>query len=89
MEINLGDKVKCQVTGYTGIVVAKSRHIYGCDRVGVQPPLDKDGKLPEVGWFDIDGVELITAGYVVGKVEEKKTGGPALRGQTPTRSNPK
>lgn len=89
---NLGDKVKCKVTGVTGIVITASRHLYGCDRVGVQPLAGADNKVPESHWTDLESVEVLEAGVVKGHVDlpaEKKTGGPALRGQTPRQENPK
>lgn len=88
----LGDKVKCKITGASGIVVAVSQHLYGCDRVGIQPPADKDQKLPESIWGDIDSFEVIKKGVVKGHAAmpaELKTGGPALRGHTPRRENPR
>lgn len=91
-KINLGDRVKDKVTGFKGIVVSMSRHLYGCDRIGIQPEVGADGKVPECGWFDIDAAELIEAGVVKGHTEEPvetRRGGPTLPGQIPTRGNPR
>lgn len=61
--IQLGDRVKDRVTGFTGIVVARSEYLHGCRRVGVQPEkLEKDGKPPEAAWFDEPQVDLVKAG---------------------------
>lgn len=48
----LGDRVKDRVSGYMGVVVSLHRFLQGCDRLGVQPPVGDDGKLPEAQTFD-------------------------------------
>lgn len=88
----LGDRVKCAVTGFKGIVTTVSKHLWGCDRIGVTPEeLDKEGKPGEAYWADIDAVEILKKGIVKGHTEvppEVKRGGPTLRGQVETRRNP-
>lgn len=56
--INLGDKVKEKITGFEGIVTAKTEWINGCVRLSVQSPKLKDGKPLEVQWFDEGDLEL-------------------------------
>ena len=72
--INLGDKVRDPITGFEGIVTSRSEHINGCTRIGVQPPMDKDGRVPSPEWLDEPAVDLIEAG--VFKPKSRKTGGP-------------
>ncbi len=50
--IQLGDKVRDSITGYSGIVVAITEWLYGCRRIGVQAQELKDGKPVEECWFD-------------------------------------
>lgn len=50
--INLGDKVKDIVTGFTGIAVCKTRYLNGCDRVGVQAPSKQNEKPIAWQYFD-------------------------------------
>lgn len=86
MQAELGDKVKCKVTGFTGIVIGKSKHLYGCDRVGVQPPVDKDGKALDAMWADIDAVEVLEKAVVKGHTDQPagtKKGGPLTRSEIP------
>lgn len=89
----LGDKVVCEITGFEGIVTSKSKHLYGCDRVGIQPQLvTKESKIPDAMWFDVGAVRVLKKSVIKGdteKPESAKTGGPSLPGQTPTRANPK
>lgn len=51
-KVKLGDEVECTVTGFKGIAVCRTQYLNGCDRLGVQPPIDKDGKHPEALHFD-------------------------------------
>lgn len=45
-KINLGDKVKDSVTGFSGIAIGRTTWLHGCDRITVQPEgVDKQGKL--------------------------------------------
>ena len=50
--IALGDTVKDSVSGFVGVAVAKTEWLNGCTRWTVQPPVDKEGKLPETATFD-------------------------------------
>ena len=71
--VKLGDKVKDSVSGFKGIAV--SRHIYlnGCDRISIQPKVDKEGKHPECRSFDEPQLLVLTKKVI--KVGSKKTGG--------------
>ena len=44
-KIELGDKVKDTVTGFTGIAVARTNWIAGCDRIIVQPECKKGKQM--------------------------------------------
>jgi len=50
--VELGDLVKDSVSGFKGIAVSKHSYLQGCDRISVQPPIDKNGKHPESVTFD-------------------------------------
>lgn len=56
-EIALGSKVKDKITGLEGTVVARTKHLYGCVRVIVQPHDVKDGKPAE--WVAFDEPQMI------------------------------
>ena len=47
MKIELGDKVKCEHSGFTGVAVAETRFINGCVQYSVLPKVDKDNKIQE------------------------------------------
>ena len=71
--INLGDKVRDKVTGFEGIAVAKVEYINKCIQYCVKPKVDKDGKMPEGEYIDIDQLDVVSPESV--KVETKPTGG--------------
>lgn len=73
-QIQLGDKVRDQVTGVTGIAVCKAEWLSGCLRWSVQQPATKDGKIPDLVSFDAEQLEVVKAGAVVPQV--RNTGGP-------------
>jgi len=75
--IKLGDKVRDVVTGFEGIVVAETNWLYNCSRYTVQPPVDKDGKVPDNVTFDEQSLEVLKSKVIVGdqRPPEKKTGG--------------
>jgi len=75
MEIKLGDKVRCKITGFEGTAVARTEFINGCIQYMVAPKWDKT-KNPieqEVG-IDRSSLELINKPKV--KITKEKTGGP-------------
>lgn len=87
MKIELGDKVKCNVTGFEGIVTSIAQNLYGCDRIVVQPPKGKDGKVPDSMWADIVACKVVKKGVVKGHrtMNKEDNGGPSLSIQTPKR----
>jgi len=50
--IKLGDKVKDQITGYEGIVIARAEYLNGCISIRVQARNLKNGLPIEAVWFD-------------------------------------
>ena len=73
MNIKLGSKVKDTVSGFTGVAVSSHEYLNGCRRVTIQPPVDKDGKLPEVQSFDEPQLQVLPDTVIAG---DNKTGGP-------------
>ena len=37
----VGDRVRCKVSGFEGIVSAHAKHLAGCDRLYVTPKVDR------------------------------------------------
>lgn len=81
--VELGDEVECKVTGIKGIAIAIAKHLTGCDRVSVQPPVDKEGKWRDGYWIDVDAVRITTKGKVKAESvqSEVKKGGPPTKAE--------
>ena len=76
-DIILGAKYKDVVTGAQGTAVALTTYLSGCDRIAIQPPLDKDGKVPEWQYCDIVQVKRVGRTQVIVAIEEPEdNGGP-------------
>lgn len=74
-KINLGDKVKDTVTGFTGIAVGRTVWLHGCNRISVQPEgVNKEGKVYEAQGFDEPQLIVVKAKKV--KEGDHRTGGP-------------
>ncbi len=59
-QIQLGDKVRCRLTGFTGIAVAKTEFINGCVQWSILTKVDKSNKMPEEVGVDEQSLEIIT-----------------------------
>jgi hypothetical protein len=80
--INLGDKVKESVTGFSGTVTGIADYLTGCSQACVQPGTDEKGAWQEARWFDVDRLATIEARAVTHTVSTAR-GGPA--GSAPTK----
>lgn len=73
--VNLGDKARDTVSGFSGVCVARTEWLNGCWRMTLQPQgLDKDGKPQEAQTFDDFQLEVIE--HKRQQVGSKETGGP-------------
>lgn len=82
VRVILGDEVKDTVSGFQGIAFGKTDFLNGCTRIGVQPPVDKEKKLPDAQWFDEPQLLVVKSQKV--KCGPKDTGGPMV--SIPTRN---
>lgn len=73
--INLGDEVKDVITGFKGIAVARHTYLQGCDRISVQPKINKDGEIPDVCAFDEPQLVVVKARKVAPPWERTDRGG--------------
>jgi hypothetical protein len=74
--VNLGDEVRDTVTGFSGIAVSCHTYLQGCNRITVQPPVDKDGKNQDTCSFDEPQLEVITPQKIKARSGSNLTGGP-------------
>lgn len=60
MTIQLGSKVRDMISGFSGVAVAQSVYLYGCERILIEPDrLDEKGSMIESQWVDEQRVELV------------------------------
>ena len=71
--IELGQKVKDKVTGFTGIATARVEYLNGCVQFCVTPTMAKDGKFPEHQYIDRGQLEFVDSGV---SIPARNTGGP-------------
>lgn len=80
MSIELGNRVRDRITGFTGIATARYEYLNGCIRWCIQPEgLDKDGKPVEDKVFDEPQLELAPnqkATFAVASTHPTYAGGP-------------
>ena len=51
-KIQLGDVARDTITGFKGTVIARTQWLTGCERLTLQPLVDKEGKVPDCVSFD-------------------------------------
>jgi hypothetical protein len=75
VNVQLGDKARDTVSGFSGVCVARTEWLNGCWRMTLQPQaLDKDGKPREPQTFDDFQLEVTKP--KLQPVGSKETGGP-------------
>ena len=70
----LGKKVRDKISGFEGIVTAKTEWLYGCVRYGVQSQKLKkeDGTVLDEQWFDETQLDIVEG--ELGHEEKKEEG---------------
>lgn len=77
-KFELGERVKDVITGMSGVIMARSNFITGCDQYGISPTkLKKDGSRPDWEYFDEN--RLVKTGIGI-KLPEQKKGEKTVRG---------
>jgi len=72
-EIELGDKVKCNVTGFVGVAIAKTEFLNGCIQYTVVPKVDKKNTIQDEVMIDQQSLQVI--GTKKEKVVKSSNGG--------------
>lgn len=71
---NLGKSVRDKITGFEGIITSKHLYLTGCAQYGVQPPVDKENKIPEMRYFDEGRIQVIGDGVSAQEVSSTLNG---------------
>ena len=77
-KVELGDQVEDVVSGFKGIVMARTEWLNGCARIVVQPKVGKDRKMPDNACFDEPQLKIIKRANTPKPVRKQRasTGGP-------------
>lgn len=80
-KFELGTRVKDIITGMSGVVMARSNFITGCDQYGISPTkLNKDEKRPDWEYFDENRLVVNGKGIKLPEDKEEKAGKKKVRG---------
>jgi hypothetical protein len=74
-KFELGQKVECIVTGFTGIVIGRNEWLNGCKQYCVKRKIDKEGNIKEGQWIDEEQLKIKGAGI---SIKKRPGGGPNL-----------
>ena len=56
----LGKILKDKITGFEGIATSKHIYLTGCAQYALQQKIDKDGKIPDLKYFDEGRLQVIS-----------------------------
>ena len=70
----LGSHGRHMISGFEGVIVAKTEWMNGCVRYGIQPTHLHDGKPIEIDWFDSEEIDKVVKKAT--PRSKQKTGGP-------------
>jgi hypothetical protein len=73
--LSLGCVAKDKISGFTGVVVAITEWLNGCQRATIQPKELKDGKPIDAHTFDAEQVEVVEP---ISNSKRKPHGGPSI-----------
>jgi len=75
--VELGDRVKCKITGFKGIVEAITNWVNGCSRAGVRSEkLSEKGGQLDLEWIDCSQLKVLKNKAYSWKKKAKKPAGP-------------
>lgn len=71
-KFKLGIKAKDKVTGFTGTITAHCSYLTGYDQYLLTPPVDKEGKIVEGQWNDVNRLEEVEGERMVLNTDKDK-----------------
>ncbi len=76
-DLPLGRRAKDMISGFTGVIEARTEWLNGCFRISIAPDrLDKDGNVIDSRTFDCEQIEVLPEQVVGEKPEKQRTNGP-------------
>lgn len=80
-KFELGVRVRCKITDFTGIAYARLEYLNGCVQYGVKPRMAQDNavepKIPDTIYIDDVQLEFVDNG--VTDIKQREGGGPETR----------
>lgn len=71
--VNLGQRVKDELTGFTGIVEAITHYLNGCCQALVRPKFKtKDKEYPKAAWIDVEQLKVVKGSKILKLKQRKK-----------------
>ena len=71
----LGKKAKDKITGFTGIIIGRCEHLYGCNTYGITTIVTKEGQRVDTEWFDEARIITKGAGITPKPERDRRNGG--------------
>jgi len=72
----LGYQAEDRVTAIKGIITSISFDLYGCIQILLNPGIDKDGKLRDLVWLDVNRVKVLSEKPVMDQPNFNAISGP-------------
>ena len=85
--IELGQKVKDKVTGFTGIATAKIEYLNGCVQFQVSPKVSPKNSFQEGKYIDIEQLDVVQGSRKI-ELNEREDPSGGLRIAPPQRHTP-
>lgn len=73
--VNMFDEVEDRSTGFKGTVLGRTDYANGCTQFLVKPRVDKDGKMQEGVWIDVQHLKVTKSATPAPK--PRRVGGPS------------
>lgn len=79
-KFSLGDKVRCIITGFEGVITGRAEYFNGCVTYCVKPPITKDGAMQDGQWIDQPQLKLVkgSAAAPIHDTPLRAVGGPRM-----------
>ncbi len=82
-KLKMQQRVKDTITGFEGVITARTEYLNGCVQYCVKPTkLKENGSMKDAEWFDEQQLEKVRRTPTMARAEKKATGGPQ-RDQSP------
>ena len=76
-KIQLGDEVKCTVSGFKGVATSRCEYLNGCIQYGVKPKVGKDNKQVAASYVDAEQLRVTKAKNPPRPEPKARRGGPS------------